>query len=163
LGYGLLLKAEGHDPLHATPQQIHEAALSLVPRVAPLFWSFRVMVGCGFWFILLFALAFWASATKNFDNPYLLKAAFYSLPLPWVAIELGWIVAEYGRQPWAIQGVLPTGLAVSATSTELVTTSLIGFVLFYSTLLVVDIYLMVKYARKGPTVSSAPLAQGGSV
>ncbi|HEU5048088.1 MAG TPA: cytochrome ubiquinol oxidase subunit I [Rickettsiales bacterium] len=159
LGYGLLLKAKGIEPAKATPEQIHTAALSLIPRVTPLFWSFRIMVLCGVWFILLYVLAFRASVLRRFDNPMLLKAALYSLPLPWIAIELGWIVAEYGRQPWAIQGVLPTGLGVSATSTELVLTSLLGFVIFYSSLLVVDIYLMLKYAKKGPSLSPESLAQ----
>ena len=159
LGYGLLLKARGYDPLHANNEQIHLTALSLVPKVAPLFWSFRVMVLCGFWFILLFAMAFKTVIKQNYNSTFLLKAAFYSLPLPWVAAELGWIVAEYGRQPWAIQGILPTGLGVSSTSGALVLTSLIAFVIFYSTLLIVDIYLMQKYAKKGPTLSPESLAQ----
>ena len=64
--------------------------------------------------------------------------------------ELGWIVAEYGRQPWAIEGVLPTALGVSAVSAGQVWTSLGGFVLFYTALAVVDVVLMLKFARKGP-------------
>ena len=67
-----------------------------------------------------------------------------------MAAELGWIVAEYGRQPWAIEGVLPTFLAVSTVSAHNVLLSLIGFVLFYSALAVVDAYLMVRMIRKGP-------------
>jgi cytochrome d ubiquinol oxidase subunit I len=74
----------------------------------------------------------------------------WSLPLPWIAAELGWIVAEYGRQPWAIDGVLPTFLAVSSTSSGQVLFSLTGFVLFYSSLLVVDVMLMLRYIRMGP-------------
>ena len=76
--------------------------------------------------------------------------ALWSLPLPWLAIELGWIVAEYGRQPWAIEGVLPTALGVSSVSASQVATSLAGFVLFYSALAIVDAVLMFRYARKGP-------------
>ena len=64
--------------------------------------------------------------------------------------ELGWIVAEYGRQPWAIEGILPTALAVSSVSTAQVATSLAGFVLFYTILAVVEVMLMLKYIRKGP-------------
>ena len=79
-----------------------------------------------------------------------LWAALLSLPLPWIAAELGWIVAEVGRQPWVIEGVLPTFLAVSNLSAANVWTTLIGFVVFYSTLAVVDIYLMVKTAKAGP-------------
>ncbi len=159
LGYGLLLRARGYDPAHASAGEIHNAALSLVPRVTPLFWSFRIMVACGFWFILLFTAAFWMAVKRDFNHRAMLKTAFYSLPLPWVAAELGWVVAEYGRQPWAIQGILPTGLGVSATSGELVLTSLMGFLIFYSSLLVVDVYLMVKYARKGPALGPNSLAQ----
>ena len=73
-----------------------------------------------------------------------------SLPLPWLAAELGWIVAEYGRQPWVIEGVLPTALGVSSTDAGNVLFSLLGFVLFYSALLVADFYLLVKYIRLGP-------------
>ena len=77
--------------------------------------------------------------------------ALWSLPLPWIAAELGWIVAEYGRQPWIIDGVLPTSLGVSNEPVGNVWFSLVGFVLFYSTLAVVEVYLMVKYARLGPS------------
>jgi cytochrome d ubiquinol oxidase subunit I len=150
LGYGLFLKSRGYDPLTVTDAEIHEAAPLLVPKVAPLFWSFRVMVGLGFWFILIFGAAFLAASRHIFDKRTLLKACLFSLPLPWIAIELGWIVAEYGRQPWAIEGVLPTQLAVSATSGGAVLASLLGFVLFYTALLVVDVSLMIRYAKAGP-------------
>ncbi len=155
LGYGLLLKAQGLDPQKATDADIKLASLKLVPDVTPLFWSFRIMVVCGFWFILLFALAFRKASAGNFGPSWLHKAALYSLPLPWLAAELGWVVAEYGRQPWAIEGILPTSLGVSSTSSSMVLTSLAGFVLFYSALLVVDLILMVKYARKGPETAMA--------
>ncbi len=150
LGYGLLLKANGVEPASATPEQIKAVSLKLVPNVAPLFWSFRAMVGLGFWFIILFASAFIMAAKRKYSPNWVHKAALYSIPLPWLAAELGWFVAEYGRQPWAVEGVLPTGLASSAISSPLVLTSLAGFVLFYSTLLVVDLKLLFKYARLGP-------------
>jgi cytochrome d ubiquinol oxidase subunit I len=79
-----------------------------------------------------------------------LWAAVLSLPLPWFAAELGWIVSEYGRQPWAIVGILPTALGVSSTSAGDVTVSIIGFVLFYTGLLIVDLFLLTKYIRLGP-------------
>ena len=150
LGYGLLLKANGIDPLTATPADITKTSLTLVPDVFPLFWGFRIMVACGFWFIALFAMAFWKASKRRFAPSWLYKAALYSLPLPWVAAELGWVIAEDGRQPWAIEGILPTRLGASAASAPMVMTSLIGFVVFYTALLVVDITLMLKYARKGP-------------
>jgi cytochrome d ubiquinol oxidase subunit I len=151
LGYALLLRRVMEDPAKATAADIQRAADSTIPNVPVLFWSFRLMVGCGLWFIALFAFSFWLSAKRQLDrHRWYLKAALWSLPLPWLAIELGWIVAEHGRQPWAIEGVLPTALGVSSVSAGQVAASLIGFVLFYTALAVVDAMLMLKYARKGP-------------
>jgi cytochrome d ubiquinol oxidase subunit I len=151
LGYALLLKKFRPDVQNATPEQIDAAAASTIPNVPTLFWSFRFMVGLGFFFIGLFAVAFWLSAKRKLDAyPLFLKVAFWSLPLPWIAAELGWIVAEYGRQPWIIEGVLPTALGVSSTVAGNVLFSLLGFAVFYSSLLVADIYLLVKYIKLGP-------------
>ncbi|HSV28584.1 MAG TPA: cytochrome ubiquinol oxidase subunit I [Candidatus Omnitrophota bacterium] len=158
LGYGLLLRRYVEDPRQATPEQIAQAARDTVPGVAPLFWTFRIMVALGFWFILLFALALWASTKREFDKRWLLWLALLSLPLPWVAAEVGWFVAEYGRQPWTIEGVLPTFLSTSSVGTTQVWTSLSAFVVFYTALLVVDLYLMVKYARLGPAAMPEPPA-----
>ena len=150
LGYALLLKRHVSDPRTADSAAIRRAASDTVPKVAPLFWSFRIMVGLGFYFIGLFALAFWYASHYDFSRRWLLHLMLWSLPLPWVAAELGWVVAEYGRQPWAIDGVLPTFLAVSSVSAAQVLFTLAGFVLFYSSLLVVDIMLMLRYVRMGP-------------
>jgi len=151
LGYALLLKRLRPDVENATDAQIRAAAESTVPNVPVLFWSFRLMVGIGFWFIALFTVAFWFSAKRQLDrHRWFLRAALLTLPLPWIAAELGWIVAEYGRQPWVIVGILPTALGVSSTDTGNVLFSLLGFALFYSTLLVADLYLLVKYIRLGP-------------
>jgi cytochrome d ubiquinol oxidase subunit I len=108
------------------------------------------MVALGFYFIVLFAAIFWDASHRNFSRRWLLHVTLWSLPLPWIAIELGWIVAEYGRQPWAIDGVLPTFLASSSLSAGQVLFSLTGFILFYSALLVVDLFLMRKYIYMGP-------------
>ena len=151
LGYALLLKHWRPDVQNASEVEIQAAATSTIPNVPVLFWSFRFMVAIGFWFIALFAVYFWLSAKLELDrHAWLLKVAFFSLPLPWIAAELGWIVAEYGRQPWAIEGVLPTALGVSSTAPGNVLFSLLGFALFYSALLVADLYLLVKYIRLGP-------------
>jgi cytochrome bd ubiquinol oxidase subunit I len=115
-----------------------------------LFWVFRFMVGFGFYFILLFALAFYLSCRRDLERRWFLRLALWSLPLPWLAAEFGWIVAEYGRQPWIIDGVLPTFLAASNEPAGNIWFSLSGFVLFYSTLAIVEMYLMVKYIRLGP-------------
>jgi len=151
LGYALLLKRTMDDPTRATKDDIARAAASTIPNVPVLFWSFRLMVALGFWFIALFAYSFWLASTRDLQHQRgYLRVALYSLPLPWLAAELGWIVAEYGRQPWAIEGILPTALGVSSVSTAQVATSLAGFVLFYTVLAVVDVMLMRKYIRKGP-------------
>ena len=94
---------------------------------------------------------FWLSAVRGLDRyRWFLRAALLILPAPWITMELGWIVAEYGRQPWTIDGVLPTYLSVSSITPGQVGFSLGGFVLFYSALAVVELYLMLKYIRLGP-------------
>ncbi|MEW9304178.1 cytochrome ubiquinol oxidase subunit I [Labrys neptuniae] len=155
LGYALLLKRYRADIQNATPEEIQRAALDTVPGVAPLFWSFRVMVALGFYFIAFFGLAFLMSCRHRLgENRAFLRVALWSLPLPWVAIEAGWLVAEYGRQPWAIEGVLPTFYAASGlTLTDLVI-SLGFFLALYTSLLIVMIFLMVKTIRKGPSEHS---------
>jgi cytochrome bd ubiquinol oxidase subunit I len=151
LGYALLLLRFTDNPSAATPQQIDAAAWSTVPNVPVLFWSFRLMVGLGLFFIALFATAFYLATRHRFDrHRWFLKLAFFSLPLPWIAIELGWIVAEYGRQPWVVDGVLPTFLGVSRTSAGNVWFSLLGFAVFYSALAAVDAFLLVRTIRRGP-------------
>jgi len=151
LGYGLLLLKYTGDPVQATPAQIDRAAWSTVPNVPVLFFAFRAMVALGLYFIALFATAFYLSTRHRFESHRgFLRLAFYSLPLPWIAAELGWIVAEYGRQPWAIDGVLPTFLGASPVPVANVVLSLLGFVVFYSALAVVDVYLMVRTIRRGP-------------
>jgi cytochrome bd ubiquinol oxidase subunit I len=151
LGYGLLLLKQTDNPAGATPAQIEVAAVSTIPNVPVLFWSFRLMVLIGFAFIAMFAFAFWLSAVQRLERyRWFLRAAFFALPLPWVAIELGWIVAEYGRQPWAIEGVLPTFLGVSVTASSNVIVSLAGFAIFYTALAIVDGFLMARTIRLGP-------------
>ena len=151
LGFGLLLKKYAADVRHATPAMIDRAVDDTVPRVLPMFWGFRAMVGLGFAMLLLFALSFWATLRGQCtQRRWLLRWAVLMLPAPWLACELGWFVAEYGRQPWTIYGVLPTHLSVSTLSVPSVVASLAGFVGFYTVLLAVELYLMVKFARLGP-------------
>jgi cytochrome d ubiquinol oxidase subunit I len=152
LGFGLLLKKYVTDVSKATPAIIDQAAWSTIPKVAPLFWSFRLMVGLGFSFLVLFSAALWFSLKNTFaEKTWLLRWALLWIPFPWIACELGWFVAEYGRQPWTIYGLLPTHLSTSTLSVGSVAASLTGFVVFYTALLVVEMFLMVKYARLGPS------------
>jgi cytochrome d ubiquinol oxidase subunit I len=151
LGFGLLLKKYTSDVRQATPEMIDRAMHDTVPKVAPMFWSFRIMVGLGVAMLLLFGLAFWSTLKSQCRaHPWLLRAAVLMLPAPWIASELGWVVAEYGRQPWTIYGVLPTHMSVSTLSVNSLYGSLAGFIGFYTVLLVVEIYLMQKFARQGP-------------
>ena len=151
LGFGLLLKKYVSDVNQATPEIIERAVNDTVPRVTPMFWGFRIMVGLGFAMLALFGLAFWSTIkSANMQKPWLLKWALWMLPAPWIACELGWFVAEYGRQPWTIYGVLPTHLSVSTLSINNLYGSLAGFIGFYTVLLVVEMFLMVKFARMGP-------------
>ena len=151
MGYALLLKRYVDDPREATPEQIAKAAWDTVPPVAPLFWSFRLMVGIGAFLILLTGTFFVLSARRQLDaHRWLLKVAVWSIPLPWIAAEAGWIVAELGRQPWVIEGVLPTAAAVSSLGVTTLLLTIAGFTLIYTVLLVIEIKLMLKSIRKGP-------------
>ncbi|UCV14246.1 cytochrome ubiquinol oxidase subunit I [Quatrionicoccus australiensis] len=151
LGYGLLLKKYSADVALATPEMIAKAARETIPKVAPMFWTFRLMVVLGFAMLALIGLAFWYSMHDTFQNKrWLLRWALWFIPAPWIACEMGWFVAEYGRQPWTIFGVLPTHLSTSALTAGSLYGSLAGFMFFYTGLLVVELYLMFKYARLGP-------------
>ena len=113
------------------------------------------MAGIGFYFAAFFGFAFWLSAARRLDrHRWFLWLAVVSLPLPWLACELGWLVAESGRQPWSIDGILPTYLSASSVSAGDVWLSLSGFVLFYSVLAIVEVCLMMKYIRLGPEASA---------
>jgi cytochrome d ubiquinol oxidase subunit I len=151
MGYALLLKRYVDDPRQATPEQISKAAWDTMPPVGQLYWSFRIMVGLGMFFIALTATFFVLSARRRLDAfPWLLKVAVCAIPLPWVAAELGWVVAELGRQPWVIEGVLPTAVAVSNLGAMTVLLTILGFVALYTTLIVIEMTLMLKAIRKGP-------------
>jgi cytochrome d ubiquinol oxidase subunit I len=122
------------------------------PPVIPTFLSFRGMAALGMLFMLLALLAFILSRTHRLESRRtFLRIMFFAIPLPYIAAQMGWIVAEVGRQPWIVYGVLRTSDAVSKAITPAqVWVSLFGFTLLYGTLAVVDIYLLTKYARKGP-------------
>lgn len=151
LGFGLLLRKYVSNVDQVSPEFIQKAVDDSVPRVTPMFWSFRLMVGFGFLMLALFGAALWSSVKGNFaEQPWLQRWALWMLPIPWLSCELGWFVAEYGRQPWTIYGVLPTHLSVSTLSVGSLYGSLAGFVGFYTVLLVVEMYLMQKFAKQGP-------------
>lgn len=151
LGYGLLLKKYTPNVTDASEEQIKMAARDTIPKVAPMFWTFRIMVAIAFIILFIFSATFYYTAKRTIaEKKWLLRLALYSIPLPWIAAEMGWIVAEYGRQPWTISGILPTHLSTSNLDPPSVYFSLAGFVGFYTLLLVAELYLMFKYARLGP-------------
>ncbi len=152
LGYGLLLKQYAPNVVDATDEQIKLAAKNSIPKVAPLFFAFRIMVAAGGAMLVVFLFAFFFTAKRTvFKKKWFLWICFISLPLPWMAIESGWFVAEFGRQPWAVGEILPTSLAVSSLEYSDVLTSLIAFIAFYTFLLIVEVFLMLKFARLGPS------------
>ncbi|WP_349257529.1 cytochrome ubiquinol oxidase subunit I [Rheinheimera sp.] len=152
LGYGMLLTAYTDDVANATNEQIAQAVEDSIPAVGPLFWSFRLMVACGVSMLVLFTLAFWHSARRTVQKPrWLLRFALFSLPLPWLASEAGWFVAEYGRQPWAIGEILPTHMAVSQLTVTDIWISLGSIMVLYTIFVIIEMWLMTKYARLGPS------------
>jgi cytochrome d ubiquinol oxidase subunit I len=122
-----------------------------VPSVPVMFWAFRAMALIGFAMIALFAGAFLLCSLRlHLQTRWFLKIAVAAIPLPWIAAELGWVVAELGRQPWAIEGVLPTFLANSSLTRPMLITTIVGFTTLYGTLAVIEVRLMLASIRKGP-------------
>ncbi|PIJ40509.1 cytochrome ubiquinol oxidase subunit I [Tatumella sp. OPLPL6] len=152
LGYGLLLKRYTPNVSDATEAQIQQATKDSIPSVAPLYFSFRIMVLCGVLIFLVIAASFITVIRNRIGkNRFILKAAVCALPLPWIAVESGWFVAEYGRQPWAIGEVLPTAVANSSLTVGDLLFSM-GLVLgLYTLFIIAEMYLMIKFARLGPS------------
>lgn len=118
------------------------------------------MVASGFIMLALFICAFYFSTKHKITKPrWLLKASLYSLPLPWIASEAGWFVAEYGRQPWSIAEVLPVHASVSNLAVSDVVITLVAYSAFYTVMFIAAFYLMKKFAKKGPVPPSSKPAQ----
>lgn len=119
------------------------------PPVLPVFLSFRLMVGLAFLFLVVGFYA-WRKRDRIEEYPRFLKLLPWLIPLPYLANQLGWTIAELGRQPWIVYGIMRTKDAVSPISTVQVATSLVAFFLVYALLGAADFYLLAKFARKGP-------------
>ncbi len=158
LGYAFLLQRYAPDLAKATPADFQKAARDVIPDVPITFWSFRIMILSGF-VMLIFLIAATVYSLNNtvYQRRGLLKTAVWLIPVPYIACELGWVVAEMGRQPWTVYGVLPTWMSASTHSVGYMAFSLIGFVLIYTTFAVVEVYLMLKFIRKGPPAEPDPL------
>ncbi|GBU12173.1 cytochrome d terminal oxidase subunit I [Enterobacterales bacterium] len=152
LGYGMLLKRYTPNVTDATEAQIQQATKDSIPRVLPLYFAFRIMVAAGFLMLAIIGLSFFAVLRgKIGQKRWLHRAALWGLPLPWIAVEAGWFVAEYGRQPWAIGEVLPTAVANSSLTTADVLMSMGLICGLYTLFLVAEMFLMFKFARLGPS------------
>ena len=123
----------------------------LVPPVQLLYWAFRVMVGLGGYLFLLMVAVLWAERKKRLtEMKWLLRIALLSTPLVYLAGQAGWIVAEVGRQPWTIEGLLPVRAAVSSVSVSAVQTTFFIFVAIFTLFLLIEIRILLKAIQKGP-------------
>ena len=119
------------------------------PPVTINFLAFRIMVGLGFLFPLLCIWA-WFKRNQLTQNPLLLKVFLFAFPLPYIATELGWMLAEVGRQPWIVYGLMKTSQGASHLAASQVSFSLVVLTLMYLILGFVGIFLIVKFSRKDP-------------
>jgi len=123
----------------------------IVPPVAITFYAFHMMVGLGGWFLLLFGVMLYLATKKEIENyRKWLYLSLYSIPLGYIAAEAGWIVAEVGRQPWAIQDLMPVGIAATKISTTNVQISFWLFAFLFTVLLIAEIKIMTKQIKIGP-------------
>lgn len=128
-----------------------EKAEDTIPDISGTFYSFHMMVILGFIFIFLFVLAlYFLFKDKLVQNRWFLWLCLFSIPLPYIASELGWIVAELGRQPWIIQDLMPVSTAVSNIGSGSVMATFFIFALLFTTLLIAEVSIMVKQVKNGP-------------
>jgi len=137
----------------------------LRPPVELTFYSFRIMVALGMLMFLLSLIAVYIAVKDRYDSSRgFLKLMVPALFIPYIAIQLGWIVAEVGRQPWLVYGILKTSQGVSRTvELSQVVMSFVLFTLIYAILGIVDVYLLTRYAKLGPEKTAAAAAQAGEV
>jgi cytochrome d ubiquinol oxidase subunit I len=151
LGYAYLLKRYVADPRTANDATVSKAAFDTIPNVPLMFWAFRVMAGIGFSMIALFALAFGLVSFRKAEHArWFLWLCVCAIPLPWISTEFGWVLAEVGRQPWAVDGVLPTFMGASSLSQGQIWASIIGFTLMYGVMAFIEIRLIIKTIGTGP-------------
>jgi len=164
LGYGFLVKryADGQDVSNATAGDIAKAAADSIPNVFAIFWTFRIMVALGLamlaYFVISVVLSLRGDVTRH---GWFLKLAPWMIPVPFIACEMGWVTAEVGRQPWAVFGMLPTWMSASTHGVGYMIFSLTGFVLIYTVFAAVEMYLMVRAIRRGPTDDHADADRHG--
>ena len=127
----------------------------VIPPVGIVYWSFRVMVGLGMFLTLVLVLAVWLTYKNRIENmKWLMWAALVSIPLVYLCGQAGWIVAEVGRQPWTIQGLLPVNVAISDVSVAAVKTTFFVFLAIFALFLAIEIRIMIGAFKKGPEIDS---------
>jgi len=144
----------GHGDFNAEVKGLNEFPRDERPPVLLTFLAFRGMVGLGTYFILITIVAF-MRRKKLLESPLLLKILLFSIPLPYIAIQLGWVVTELGRQPWIVWGMMRTAEAVSPIAPIQVITTLVGFTLVYSLLGFAGYFLIFQHAKRGPALAAA--------
>ena len=145
---GALSMLAYHDP-EAVVKGLKDFPKDERPPVLINYLAFRLMVGLGFLFVLLSVWAWWKRDRLS-ESPALLTILTWAIPLPYIAIEAGWTLAEVGRQPWIVYGLMKTKDAVSPIALHQVAISLVAFIVIYGLLGAAAFYLMAKFARKGP-------------
>jgi cytochrome d ubiquinol oxidase subunit I len=146
-----MLSLLGFHDINAEVKGLRDFPKEERPPVALTFVSFRVMVGLGTLFILL-TLYGWFKRNSLLESTNYLKIMLFSIPLPYLALELGWVLAEVGRQPWIVYGLMRTSDAVSPVAGSQVLFSLIGFIVVYGLLGAIGFYLITINAKKGPVL-----------
>ena len=137
------------------PEVVRDVATNMTPNVPSVFWSFRIMVGIGFFMFSLIIVGLILLSKQDFTSnaftKLILKIMTWSIPLPFIACVAGWYVTEHGRQPWTVYNILPTDISSSALTAIDVATSMAIFTLIDTALFAVLIFLMFKFARLGPS------------
>lgn len=127
----------------------------LVPPVPLVYWAFRIMVGLGGFLLLLMVVVLWLERRRRLADTALVQwVALLSIPLVYIAGQAGWIVAEVGRQPWVIEGLLPVSAAVSSVSVAAVQTTFWLFVAIFTLFLVIEMRIMIKAIKLGPNIET---------
>lgn len=127
----------------------------LVPPVPLVYWAFRIMVGLGGFLLLLMVVVLWLERRRRLADTHLVQwVALLSIPLVYIAGQAGWIVAEVGRQPWVIEGLLPVSAAVSSVSVAAVQTTFWLFVAIFTLFLVIEMRIMIKAIKLGPNIET---------
>ena len=127
----------------------------LVPPVPLVYWAFRIMVGLGGFLLLLMVVVLWLERRRRLADTHLVQwIALLSIPLVYIAGQAGWIVAEVGRQPWVIEGLLPVSAAVSSVSVAAVQTTFWLFVAIFTLFLIIEMRIMIKAIKLGPNIET---------